>query len=251
MAFDADGSHAIVTNYFGNSYTVLRIDGAASHVVGTFARGVKPMRLDFDPVQTRTLIGNFESKTVTITNPETGALIGTRNYASYGNVIGVIADYAGEPVVLTSTGTTPPGYLIMGPDAVPLPAAPSYFDYCPARNVAVVTAPGPDWVSVIQSSAAGVPEVAHIPLGRTGALLPCQPNPVRERATLGYVLTVGADVVLEICDVTGRAVASIPSGHFAAGRHELNWTPPAAGAYFARLRLNGQEVDAQKLVVLE
>ena len=251
LAFDADGSHAIVTNYFGNSYTVLRIDGASSHAVGTFARGVKPMRLDFDPVLGQTLIGNFESRTVTITNPETGALIGTRNYAPYGYVVGVIADYAGEPVVLTATGTSPPGYLILGPDAIPLPAAPSYFDYCPARNIAVVTAPGPDWVSVIQSDAAGAPEVVHIPLDRAGALLPSQPNPVRERVNLGFVLTVSADVVLEVCDVAGRVVASVPSGRLAAGRHDLAWNPPAAGAYFARLRLDGREVDARKFIVLE
>jgi YVTN family beta-propeller protein len=251
LAFDGDGSHAIVTNYFGNSYTVLRINGSSSYAVGTFSRGMKPMRLDFDPVRNRTLIGNFESKTVTITDPETGALLGTQSYTTYGYIDGVIADYAGDPVVLASAGATPPGWLIFGPDAASLPATPSYFDYCPARNVAVVAMPGPDWVTVIQSDAAGAPEVVHIPLDRAGAFLPSASSPLRGPATLEFVLTVAADTRLDLTDVTGRAVASIACGRLSAGRHALDWTPPAAGAYFARLQLNGRDVDARKLVVLE
>lgn len=251
LEFDNDGSHAIVTNYLGNSYTVLRINGASSYAVGTFSRGLKPLRLDYDPVQHRTLIGNLDSKTVTITDPETGALLGTENYAAYGNIVGVIADYAGEPVVLASSGATPPGWLILGADAVGVPANPAHFDYCPATNTAVVAMPGPDWVTVIRSDASGAPEAVHVPLDPAGAFLPGAVGPVHGAATLAFVLTTTANVGVDLTDVTGRAVASLACGRLAAGRHAVDWTPPAAGAYFARLRLDGRDVDARKLVVLE
>jgi YVTN family beta-propeller protein len=251
LAFDGDGSHAIVTNYFASSYTVLRIDGAASHAVGTFYHGTNPMRLDHDPVLNQTLIGNFTSKTVTITNPETGALIGTRNYSSYGNIVGVIADESGEPVVLASTGSSPPGYLVRSGDAVPLPATPAFFDYSPAGHVAVVASPGPDWISVITFGSTGVRQITNIPLGRPGALLPCRPNPARDHAALGFYLAAEGEAVLDLLDMTGRLVGSIRAGRVGPGRHEVSWAPPSTGAYVARLRLNGREIDARKIVVVK
>jgi len=251
IAFDADGSHAIVTNTQGNSYSVLRVDGAASYRVGTFAHGLQPLRLDHDPAHNRTAIGNFQSKTVSLVNPETGALLASQSYSAYGYIDQVIVDETGEPIVLTSTDSTPPGYLVRGTDAVPLLAAPAYFDYSPASRTAVVAESGPDWVTIVTFPASGAPEVARLPLGQAGLFLSPAPNPASDRATVRFHLPSAGSVQLEVIDAAGRSVDSRSLGWLSAGRHEQSWTPPSAGLYFVRILVDGSMLDAKKLVVLE
>ena len=45
IAFEATGEYATVTNWFGDSISVIRVDGAASSVVATVATGDGPLRL--------------------------------------------------------------------------------------------------------------------------------------------------------------------------------------------------------------
>jgi len=251
IAFDADGSHAIVTNALGNSYSVLRVNGPLSYLVGTFYQGREPLRLDNDPAHSQTAIGNFESKTVSLVNPETGALIATRSYTAYGYINQVTMDETGEPIVLTSTGSTPPGYLVRGTEAVPLLAAPGYFDYSPVSHTAVVAESGPDWVTIVRLLPSGAPEIAHLPLGQAGLLLAPAPNPARGRVNLTFLLPSAGAVRLEVTGAAGRVVESIPVGWVSTGRHEEPWTPPAAGVYFVRLLVDGRVLDSKRLVVLE
>jgi YVTN family beta-propeller protein len=252
IAFDADGSHAIVTNYQGNSYSVLRVNGQLSYVIGTYAHGMGPMRLDSDPAHNQTAIGNFGSKTVSLVNPETGALIATQSYTSYGNVDQVIVDETGEPIVLTTSGSGAPGYLVRGTQVVSLPAAPACFDYSPVSHTAVVAEPGPDWFTVVNYATAGAPEVVDISGGRAGLLLAPTPNPVGGEgdASLPFVLGREGTVRLSVTDAAGRAIASIPVGRLSAGRHVERWTPPAGGVYFVSLAVDGRVVDTKKVVVV-
>lgn len=251
IAFDADGSHAIVTNPQGNCYSVVRVNGAFSHLVGTFYRGAQPLRLDNDPAHGLTAIGNFLSKTVVLVNPETGDLVATNSYTAYGNIHQVILDETGEPIVLTSTGSTPPGYLVRGTEAVPLLAVPAHFDYSPLSRVAVVAESGPDWITIVGFGTSGTPEVTHLPLGQAGLLLPPAPNPASGSADLGFVLSASGWVRLEITDAAGRAVDSIPLGRMSAGRHVERWQFPGTGVYFVRLLVDGRMIDSRRLVALE
>ncbi|MDM7914235.1 MAG: cytochrome D1 domain-containing protein, partial [Candidatus Eisenbacteria bacterium] len=181
IAFNGDGQYAIVTNYFGNGYTVMRIDGASSSVVGTFVNGQGALRLDYNPVANQTGIGNYTTKNVVNVNPVTGAFVNAVSFAAYGALDKVLFDENGVPVVLTASATGIPAQLHRGSDHVELPAEPSFFDYNAAAQRAVVTMPGPDWVTIVDWAPAGV-ETVTLPLDAAGSLAVPQPNPVRAGA---------------------------------------------------------------------
>jgi hypothetical protein len=77
-------------------------------------------------------------------------------------------------------------------------------------------------------------------------LAPNVPNPFNPRTTLRFELTVGATIELAVFDVSGRRIATLASGHHAAGRHEAVWQgrddagrSVPSGVYLARLRVVG------------
>ena len=246
LAFTADGEYATVTNYQSNNATILRVDGAASSVVGTFATGQGPLRLAHDPVHDRMGIGNYSAKTLTYLNPRTGQGLGTQSYAAYGNVIQVRFDLAGDPMVLTSGNA----YLVYNGGSIPLPATPSYFDYAPASGRAVITMPGPDWVTIVSFSTADAPQVTTIPLSG-GLISSVSPNPVVREGRIAFRLAAPGVVSLDLHDVLGRKIRTLWAGEAAAGRREVTFDRRAlsAGTYFAALRVDGRRVDSRKVVV--
>jgi hypothetical protein len=81
---------------------------------------------------------------------------------------------------------------------------------------------------------------------------PVTPNPGSGSMTLSYALPRRGQVSIEILDVQGRAVRSLAIGAEEAGTHRVDWDgrdtgggPVAAGLYFARLRLDQQEVTCR------
>jgi hypothetical protein len=71
------------------------------------------------------------------------------------------------------------------------------------------------------------------------------PNPVRDVATLSFVLPAAGAVRLELFDVAGRRVSASDLGSFPAGPHTASFHrgqagPLAPGVYLARLFLPGQ-----------
>jgi hypothetical protein len=71
------------------------------------------------------------------------------------------------------------------------------------------------------------------------------PNPVRDVATLSFVLPASGSVRLELFDVAGRRVASSDLGTFPAGPHTASFDRGhagqlAPGVYLARLLLPGR-----------
>ncbi len=150
IAFNADGDYAAVTNYSNDTYSIIHVDGAGSSVVGTFNTGDGPLRLAYNPVNDEFGIVNYGAKTVVNVDPQTGAVNSTDYYTQYGNPIMIQYDTEGNPIVLTLSTNNEPGHIIRKDDAIPLPATPTYFDYCPATNTAVVCMPGPDYVTVIE-----------------------------------------------------------------------------------------------------
>jgi YVTN family beta-propeller protein len=160
IAFNEDGDYAAVTNYSNDTYSIIHLDGASSSVVGTFSAGDGPLRLAYNPVNDEFGIVNYSSKTVINVDPATGTINSTDSYTQYGNPIMIQYDTEGNPIVLTLSTTNDPGHIIRKDNAIVLPATPTYFDYCPATNTAVVCMPGPDYVTVIEYDQSLDPPVA-------------------------------------------------------------------------------------------
>lgn len=106
----------------------------------------------------------------------------------------------------------------------------------------------------------------HITDGLTGveeaaapsatSFLGASPNPARSGATLSFALARAAAIELSIHDVSGRRVATVASGSFAAGRHALRWDGRDAlgrelpgGLYFARFEGAGLRVSGKLALV--
>lgn len=207
ITFNNTGEYATVTNYFSDNFTIIRVDGASSSVVGTFFSGDGPLRLAYNPVTDKMGIGNYTSKTLVVVDPITGAYDTTYNYGAYGSLCQVRFDESGDPMVLTLHDGSTPGHIHRDTLAVALPAVPSYFDYCPAAQKAVVTMPGPDWVSVIEWGGPGVKEVVTIPLTGATMLYPPSPNPFRIKTDINFSVGQRAECVeLNIYDATGRLI---------------------------------------------
>lgn len=151
LAFNSAGDYACVTNYNSDSYSIIHVDGASSAVVGTFpCNGDYPMRLTYNEVSDEFGIVNYGTKTVINVDAQTGAINSTDYYTQYGSPIMIKYDVEGKPLVLTLSNDNAPGHLIRDGEAIALPATPTYFDYSPEANKAVVCMPGPDYVTVIE-----------------------------------------------------------------------------------------------------
>jgi YVTN family beta-propeller protein len=263
IAFNSTGEYAVVTNYFSDTFTLVHVDGASSSVVGTYsAHGDGPLRLGYNLASDEIGIGNYYSKTITRFVPETGDYLGTEYFSAYGTLIQVAYDALdGGSLVLTMSDGSVPGHLHRGGEAIPLPAAPAYFDYVGpdaiipdsrATAVAAVVMPGPDWLTVIEWDASGVSDLVTIPLKQEGVLLAPAPNPVRGATHFGFALAHSAQAELTLTDVAGRRIATVACGHFGAGLHEIAWRPGGvpAGIYQTLLRLDGRQVDSRRILVL-
>jgi hypothetical protein len=77
------------------------------------------------------------------------------------------------------------------------------------------------------------------------------PNPTRGAARCRFTLPKPGNARVAIFDVTGRTVATLADGPFAAGPHDVRWDPHArAGVYFARIDAGSRHVS-RRFVVLE
>ena len=73
-------------------------------------------------------------------------------------------------------------------------------------------------------------------------LMPCRPNPVRDRAVVRYAIGTAAHVRLELFDNTGRVVGTLADGPRQPGVYNLTWDVSSVpgsvlpgGVYFLRL----------------
>ncbi len=76
--------------------------------------------------------------------------------------------------------------------------------------------------------------------------------PARGSADLRFTLAAAGPARVTVADVTGRHVATLADGTFAAGGHALRWAPAAAppGVYFVRLEAGGRAV-ARRVLLLD
>jgi 5-methylthioadenosine/S-adenosylhomocysteine deaminase len=99
--------------------------------------------------------------------------------------------------------------------------------------------------------ATAVPE-----LGSTLVTLAAHPNPFNPRATVAFALHQQAHVNLEVFDVSGRRVAMLAVGEFAAGNHTVTWEgrdqrgrAQSSGTYLMRLTA-GTTTLTEKVVLV-
>jgi len=150
IAFGGSDDYAIVTNFLGDSYSVLHIDGAASEVVGTFPAGHLPLRLAYNPTGDFIGICLYAVGQVLKVDPHTGNVIGSDDYAAFGLVAQVAYDRFGEAVVLTTPTHLQLPQLHRGAEHSVLPGLPASFALLASDVLAIVAVPGPDWATVVQ-----------------------------------------------------------------------------------------------------
>lgn len=254
VAFDGTGDYAVVTNYFDDTYSVLHVDGAASSVVGSFVQGDGPLRLGYNSVDDEIGIGYYYDKKVVHVDPQTGSYLGADFYTNYGTLIQVKFDEYGDPLVLTMSDGSVPGHFHRGSEAIALPAVPSYFDYSPSAQKAVVVMPGPDIVSVIDWDTLGVGGVTTIPLSARSLLYPVSPNPGEGLINIEFYLRDNERVEITIYDVLGRCVYQIEGRQYEPGKHSVLWDglngdggKVVPGSYFVHVKI-GAYSAIRKLV---
>ncbi|MBI5711362.1 MAG: T9SS type A sorting domain-containing protein [Candidatus Eisenbacteria bacterium] len=88
-------------------------------------------------------------------------------------------------------------------------------------------------------------------------LAPPRPNPLSDHAVVRFALPTAEQGDLALYDVSGRRVATLASGAFEAGTHELLWkarditgNPLRSGVYLLRLRA-GRDVLTTRVVIFE
>ncbi len=249
FAFNATGTHATVSNYLGNSFSVLRICGDSSYVVRTTSCAQYPLGVAYDPVNDRIGISTYSGKTVVLIEPETGDIIETLSYSPYGSLSDMRFDERGDVAAITQSANDIPGYLHRGDDHVQLPAVPKSFDYCPATSAAVVAMPGPDWVSIVQWPPSGAKKETHVRPDLRKPWLRVSPNPASGQALVRFFLPEPGPAALEAFDITGRSVARFwvsavtPYG-------SVTWHPASlpAGAYVLRLTTACDQVTTRVVI---
>lgn len=112
-----------------------------------------------------------------------------------------------------------------------------------------------DWVYLFENDASSthVPPVARV----AATMAQNQPNPFNPSTTIRFELGLAGPATLSVFDATGAFVATIASGRYEAGPHEVAWNGTdaegrrvASGAYFYRLTANGVEI-ARKMMLLK
>jgi len=88
------------------------------------------------------------------------------------------------------------------------------------------------------------------------ALYPMLPNPMARSGTVRFSLLKGGEVSLVVYNALGQTVRTLANGRYPAGHHTTAWNgrdeagrAVAPGAYFLRLRSEGQEALGRVVVV--
>lgn len=238
LAYSGDGTKALVSNYLGDSYSIIQVDGASSGVLGTWGGVDGPLRVAWDPASERFAVCSYSDRSVLMVDPETGEVTDTHDYSAWGAVLDLEFTPGGNRIVLTGPGSGTDCALHRNGEPVTLSASSVHFDHCPAADVTVAAAPGPDIASVVGWTSQGAGA------GSGGAALPLRagPNPCSGALSIGLALEGPREVRLAVYDLGGRLVSEVVSGPMPGGEHALGWTAPErlpCGVYRLRLDAGG------------
>ena len=242
IAFNNDGSRAIVSNYMGDTYSLINVDGASSSVVGTWSCGDGSMRVAYDNYGDQFAVGLYTEKQVITVDPSSGSITGTHSYTSSGNLVDLDYDADGSLLVLTAPGTSVPCRLHRDSEYEELSASAVYFDYCDAIGTAVAAVPGPDYSIVVTWTPEGIEEGFIGMAGMPG--LAVSPNPGTGSFAFSVFLPIGCDVRLGVYDLGGRLVSTVTEKSLLAGSYAFTWDASVpAGVYAVRLDAGGKTVS--------
>ncbi|HPR22001.1 MAG TPA: T9SS type A sorting domain-containing protein [Candidatus Sabulitectum sp.] len=233
VAFNGDGTRAMVTCYSGDRVYLLDVDGASTSVLGNWAAGDGPLRVAYDHTNDRFGVGVYASSQVRLYDGETGTLQGTESYPTA--VWQPMFTQGGELMALTGTATGIPSRIYRGTDYTDLPAGGCTFDFCDATNTAVVAVPGPDMAYVIEYGSQGMQSG---PISLSGCIS-AGPNPTAGAVSFSFQLGEAQSGTLDVYDTSGRRVASAAAGDFQAGENSVQCTLPQhlpSGAYTVKFQ---------------
>jgi YVTN family beta-propeller protein len=240
VSFTDDGSRALVTNYIGDSYSLLDIDGASSSVVGTWSAGDGPLRTGYDSAGGMLAYGLYGDDEVRMVDPETGSVTDSHSYPE--SVLDIqFADDGSRLALTASGGSATPCMLHRDDESFELSGAAVYFDYSDAADLAVAVSPGPDWAMVVDWGPQGI-EGGRLGAGSVPGLA-VSPNPASGALSFRVVLPAASAATLSVYDLGGRLVDAVAGGSMPAGSSSYSWTPSdevPAGVYCARLEAGGR-----------
>ncbi len=247
IAFNDNSSRAIVSNYNGNTYSLIDVDGASSSVVGTWSCGNGPMRVTYDSYGDQFAIGLYIDKEVKTVDPSTGSITDTHSYASSGGVIDL--DYApdGSRLVLTKNYLYTYCRLYRDSEYENLLGNAACFSYCDAIDAAVAAVPGPDYAIYLSFSPEGISEDEIGMAGMPGLCV--SPNPGSGSFTFDVFLPSSCDVRLGVYDLGGRLVSIVEKSSFTAGSYAFAWNASLPSGVFA-VRLDAGEKIVTRLITV-
>ncbi len=254
--FNADGTHAIVANYTGNTYSVIEVDGANSSLVGTFNAGNSgPIRLKYNPAKDETSIVHLnDSQVIWNVDPETGDFLSMYSYPEYGSPYQIDFDSDGLPIVLTGPTEDRNAALIHDDFAYELPSSPIQFDFNPEAQIAVIAegGGGPDNITIVNFVETGVgtqPAVSsaqYKPFYITGI----SPNPASTSIRVSFRKSekIAVGLQIRVTDLNGTTIVEKSVETFTSGDEELDVSALNAGVYFVSL-VGGDYSHTKKLVI--
>ncbi len=241
IAFNADGSRAVVSNYFHDTMSIIDVNGASSSVAGTWNTGDGPLRVAYDSVADQFAIGLYTDKAVQTFDPQTGQITGTYSYASSGSVLDLDYDAYGSRLVLTAPGTSAPCRLHRDSEFEELSGSAVFFDYCDAIGTAVAAVPGPDYGIAVTWTPLGVEESGFGMAGMPGLVV--SPNPGTGSFAFSVYLPVACDVRLGVYDLSGRLVSTVSENSLVSGSYTFAWDASVpTGVYAVRLDAGSKTV---------
>jgi len=85
------------------------------------------------------------------------------------------------------------------------------------------------------------------------AAMVAYPNPFTSQVSFRYRLVSNGNVQIQIVDINGRMIQVINEGNKQNGDHKVQWNGSnlAAGNYFAKLSVNGKDLNTVKLVKIK
>jgi YVTN family beta-propeller protein len=248
IAFNHDGSRALVTNYSGDTYSLIDVDGASSSVVGTWPAGDGPLRVAYSVVNDEFAMGLYSDRAVKLIDPSTGSITETISFASSGSVTDVDYNFEGLLIVLTAPGTSTPCRLHYGSYYDDLSASAVYFDYCAAvRDLIISAVPGPDYAIYNQYTLIGV-EQGDISMAGLPELW-VSPNPGTGCFSFDVFLPSSCEVSLGVFDLSGRLVSEVTESCMPAGTVTFTWDDEVPAGIYA-VRLDAGEKTVSRLMTV-
>lgn len=109
------------------------------------------------------------------------------------------------------------------------------------------------WRGFTGASYTGTNSVTELGIATPKATMVAYPNPFKDVVTFKYKLSIAGNLQVQVVDVSGKLVQVIALGNKPAGEYTTSWNGGnlTSGNYFARLTIDGKQLNAVKLVKID